>query len=132
MKLHVKIIVAALAIAGSAACLIAQDNANDSSRPRSHGPGGPNGHRPPPPPLMAALDANHDGVIDAVEIDNASAALRKLDKNGDGQLTIDEIRPPRPAGANGPEGPHGHRNGQHPSFSADEQDGPPAGNDSQN
>jgi hypothetical protein len=41
-----------------------------------------------------ALDANHDGVISAEEIANAGAALLTLDKNGDGQLTPDEIHPP--------------------------------------
>jgi Ca2+-binding EF-hand superfamily protein len=64
------------------------------------GPGGPgrSGRRPPPPdPLMRALDVNHDGVIDAGEIANAPAALRTLDKNGDGKLTQDELRPSRPA-----------------------------------
>ena len=50
----------------------------------------------PQSPLMMALDANHDGVIDAGEISNAPAALRTLDKNGDGQLTPDELRPPPP------------------------------------
>ena len=53
---------------------------------------------------MAALDANHDGVIDADEIANASAALRKLDKNGDGKLTMDELRPPRRQGGPSPDG----------------------------
>src|SRR6187402_65445 len=38
------------------------------------------------PPLVAVLDANHDGVIDQTEISQASAALKQLDKNGDGQL----------------------------------------------
>lgn len=47
---------------------------------------------------MEALDANHDGVIDETEIANASAALKKLDKNGDGKLTAEELRPPRPDG----------------------------------
>ena len=41
-------------------------------------------------PLVQALDANHDGIIDANEIANASAELKTLDKNGDGQLTRDE------------------------------------------
>ena len=45
------------------------------------------------------LDANHDGVIDADEIANASAALKTLDKNGDGQLTTDEYLPPLPKDA---------------------------------
>ncbi|MGA2262232.1 MAG: hypothetical protein ABSH28_12430 [Acidobacteriota bacterium] len=50
---------------------------------------------PPEPPLLAALDANSDGIIDADEIANAPAALKVLDKNGDGQLTRDELRPIR-------------------------------------
>jgi len=89
----------------------------------TEGPGGPPGprhHRPPPPPLIGALDANHDGVIDETEIANASTALRTLDKNGDGKLTMDELRPPplprgegrgfppRPPGPP-PEGPNGEQ-----------------------
>ena len=66
------------------------------------GPGGPGGNRPIPP-LIAALDADGDGVISAAEIANASAALKALDKNGDGQLTMDEIRPAPPQGG-GPDG----------------------------
>jgi hypothetical protein len=59
--------------------------------------GGPGqGNRPPKPPLELALDANKDGTIDADELANAAAALKKLDKNGDGKLTTDEYRPPRP------------------------------------
>jgi len=46
--------------------------------------------------LVATLDANHDGVIDAAEINNASAALKSLDKNADGKLTGAELRRPRP------------------------------------
>ncbi|MGA2138807.1 MAG: EF-hand domain-containing protein [Verrucomicrobiia bacterium] len=49
-----------------------------------------------PEPVIQVLDANHDDVIDANEIANAPAALRKLDKNGDGQLTPDEYSPPPP------------------------------------
>ena len=71
------------------------------------GPGG-SGHHPPMLPLIKALDANHDGVIDADEIANAPAALKTLDKNGDGQLTRDEYLPPRPhRGPGGQDGPPG-------------------------
>ena len=64
--------------------------------------GGPGeGNRPPRQPLELALDANGDGVIGADEIANAAAALKTLDKNGDGKLTEDEYRPPRPDGRGG-------------------------------
>jgi hypothetical protein len=60
------------------------------------------------------LDANHDGVIDETEIANASAALRTLDKNGDGKLTLDELMPPHPGPGQGfghPPGPPPDGNG---------------------
>lgn len=60
-------------------------------------PGEPNG-RPMIHPLMSTLDTNHDGVLDAEELARASTALRALDRNGDGRLTPDELRPaPRPS-----------------------------------
>lgn len=80
-------------------------------------PGGcPKGPPPGPrpvPPLVVALDANADGTIDANEIANAPASLLTLDKNGDGVLTRDELRPGPPdgkgkgkgAGCKGPGGP---------------------------
>ena len=58
---------------------------------RAGGPGG-QGARVMPP-LVKALDADADGVISAEEIENASEALKTLDKNDDGQLTPDELRP---------------------------------------
>ena len=89
------------------------------------GPGGPGmGGKRPLPPIIAVLDTNHDGTIDADEIANASASLKKLDKNGDGKLTPDELRPPggRPpmGGQGGPEGQGGPGN--------DGPQGPPPGN----
>jgi hypothetical protein len=69
--------------------------------PDPRGPEGPP-HRPPPP-LITALDLNKDGVISADEIAKAPESLKKLDRNGDGQLTPDELRPPRPEGDHGPE-----------------------------
>lgn len=62
------------------------------------GGGGGEGFRPPQHPLELALDANNDGVIDAKELANAVAVLKRLDKNGDGRLTDDEFRPMRPGG----------------------------------
>ncbi len=53
-------------------------------------------HHPPPPPLMIAMDANRDGMLDPDEIANASAAMMNLDKDGDGYLTQEELRPPFP------------------------------------
>src|ERR1043166_8502433 len=84
-------------------------------RPPGKRDGGPKGERRPPiPPLMVALDTNHDGVIDEDEIKNAPEALRKLDKNGDGKLTMDELRPPRPDGdrADGGPRPNGGPDGE--------------------
>jgi hypothetical protein len=46
--------------------------------------------------VISTLDANHDGVLDAVEIANASQALKSLDKNADGRLTREELRRSRP------------------------------------
>ena len=77
----------------------------DFQRP-ARGEGGPGGEfQRPRPPLIAALDANNDGVIDEKEMANAAIALKALDKNGDGKLTMDELMPPRQQG--GPRGPGG-------------------------
>ncbi len=82
------------------AMTFAQDDARPPQRPPQNRDGGPGFGGPRPiPPLMAALDANRDGVIDETEIKNASEALRKMDRNGDGKLTLEELRPRRPDGA---------------------------------
>ena len=60
-------------------------------------PGGPGrAEHPPMPPIIAALDKNHDGVISEDEIASAAESLRTLDKNHDGKLTLDELMPPPP------------------------------------
>lgn len=51
----------------------------------------PRGHRPPP--IIAVLDADQDGVISAEEIENSPNTLLLLDQNGDGELTREELRP---------------------------------------
>lgn len=61
--------------------------------PGGGGPGG--GPRPPLPLIIRGLDADGDGILSAEEIKNATEALKKLDKNGDGQLTPDEYLGPR-------------------------------------
>jgi len=97
MKTKARIMLTLLTLGASAFVVNAQDNGGPPPA------GGPNGggprHRPPPLPIVAALDANHDRVIDSNEIANASTALLTLDKNGDGQLTKDEYLPPLPADA---------------------------------
>lgn len=119
MKTTAKVTISLLALSASAWMLLAQDSGNRPSRnerpPRGERQGGPgmNGHRPPPP-VIAVLDANHDGMIDAAEIANASAALLTLDKNGDGQLTPEELRPPRPDGEAGGPLPGGDDEGRPP------------------
>jgi hypothetical protein len=119
MKNKIAIALAVLALGASAFVASAQDNnppppgGGPDGQGGPGGPGGPGGmmgRRPPPNLLMQALDVNHDGVIDADEIANAPAELKTLDKNGDGKLTQDELRPPRPT--NG--GPNGGPNGRPP------------------
>lgn len=52
-------------------------------------------------PAAVALDSTADGVISAEEINHAPTTLAQLDKNGDGKLTEDEVRPVGPPGGRG-------------------------------
>ena len=110
MKLKHTIAVALLTLCAMALTASAQDNNNDGPPPGGFGPGGegPGGpgrhHRPPPLPIVLALDTNHDGIIDAGEIANAPAALSAL-TNSDGVITTNEYLPPLPKNAP----PHAHR-----------------------
>jgi hypothetical protein len=61
-------------------------------------------------PVFRTLDVDEDGQLSASEIENASKSLLKLDKNGDGILSAEELRPdpaqmPMFAGPNGPGSP---------------------------
>lgn len=97
-KLKYTIALAIAALGAMALAASAQDDGPSAGGPPGGGPGGGPGrhHGPPPLPLVTALDTNHDGIIDAAEIANASAALLTLDKNGDGVLTTNEYLPPVP------------------------------------
>lgn len=79
---------------------------DDQRKPRKEEPAGPGGPVPrvnrPASLLMWALDGNRDSTIDADEIANASASLKKLDKNGDGKLTADELHGAPPIKKDGP------------------------------
>ena len=70
-------------------------------------------------PVMSALDSDGNGEISPEEIKGAVAALKKLDKNKDGKLTEDELRPNfgGRGGASGqrPSGGGEGRGGQRPS-----------------
>lgn len=71
------------------------------AQPGGRGPGGD--------PALRALDTDADGTISSAEIASSAAALSTLDRNGDGILSGDEIRP-----AFGPGGPRGGRFGGDP------------------
>lgn len=62
------------------------DGDNPEDRPTSMD----QGQKPPRPKIDLALDPNGDEIIDADEIANAPALLRKLDTNRDGKLSMDE------------------------------------------
>jgi Spy/CpxP family protein refolding chaperone len=128
-----KIILTALALGASAWMASAQDDG--AKPPGGLGQGAGQGQRPLPP-LVAALDANHDGTIDAGEINNASAALKTLDKNSDGKLTREELMPARPEGGRpdgarpeGGLGQGGYRKHQGPPGQGGDQQRPPRAQD---
>ena len=62
-------------------------------------------------PVMVALDSDGNGEISSEEIKGAVAALKKLDKNKDGKLTEDELRPSF-GGRGGASGQRPSRGGQ--------------------
>ena len=64
-------------------------------------------------PVMAALDEDKDGVFSTSEIENAEKSLIALDKNGDGKLDINELRPSfgSPGGRSSSKGRGGSRRG---------------------
>ena len=104
-----RLALALTAAAGFAAAQEPNGPPSEGQRP-PRGPRGPGMEQPHVvPPFIQALDANGDRVIDAQEIAGAAAALKGLDKNGDGQLTREELLPPPPEGIGGRRGPEGGR-----------------------
>lgn len=53
---------------------------------------------PPPNPILHLLDKDRDGEVSAAELDNAESSIRELDRDGDGTLSREELRPPHPPG----------------------------------
>src|SRR5438034_1081380 len=97
---------------GALFVFLATTSAQPPGRPGPGGsPGRDDGPPPPPGPVFEALDKDHDGALSAEEIQAASESLKKLDKNGDGKLTEDELHPQggpgRPPGRPGEAGPGG-------------------------
>lgn len=67
-------------------------------------------------PIIVVLDVNKDGEISKEEMENATAALQKLDKDKNGKLTEEELRPDfsafgRRGGGPGGPGGFGRRDG---------------------
>ena len=62
-----------------------------SGRQQPRGQGGGQGRSRNP--IILALDTDEDGELSVVELQNAPAALRGLDRNKDGQLSREETRP---------------------------------------
>src|SRR6478672_8501621 len=52
--------------------------------------------------LFSALDTDHDNALNAAEIAAAATGLKQLDRNGDGNVTADEL--PAMPGGRGPGG----------------------------
>lgn len=79
----------------------------EARRGERGGHGGPDDDgRPDPREMFEMADANGDGALDVVELDEALAArFATLDADGDGVLSPDEARPPHPHGRRG--GPGG-------------------------
>ena len=101
-------------------CAIACTGTANAQEGRRGGPGGfgRGGSAIRFNPALAVLDADGNGTISAAEIDQATARLRSLDKNNDGQLSSDELRPNfegmRGPGGRGPgeRGPGGGNNAE--------------------
>ena len=96
---HARFSVAALFAAMALAPVARAENAPPERRPAEREGLPADTQRRPGP--FAIFDTNHDGVVSAEEINAAPAVLRRLDRNGDGRLSGDELRPRPPRGKEG-------------------------------
>lgn len=70
------------------------DRAESEGKPGKPGRPGQGAFPPGGPPrggLFAAFDTDHDGKLSASEISGAADVLKKLDTNGDGEVTLNEL-----------------------------------------
>lgn len=88
MKPKAITITALLLAAAGVACA---QNRRDGERPQRP-------PMPPIPPILAFFDTDRDGEISEDEIDAASDKLAELDRNEDGRITREEMKPPRGEG----------------------------------
>lgn len=103
-SMKIKALITALTLGLSAVSVMAQDAGDRPNRGE--------GRQRPMPAIVAALDANGDGEIDADEIRNAVAVLKKLDKDGNGKLSREEIMGARQGPGQGQGQGQGRRQGQ--------------------
>ncbi len=101
-RFHVVIFCMAFLFGDSLAQALPPGGRPGGGQGQGRGPGGAGGQQTPP--LMRIFDTDGDGSISKSEIDNASAALRKLDLNGDGVVTAAEMRPTGGPGGGGKRG----------------------------
>ena len=94
----------ALGLAMPVVGLQAQDSTTERPNREGRGQGGDR----PMPGLFGVIDANSDRKLDKAELAAAAEALKKLDKDSDGKLTMGEIRGAR---GRGPGGQGGEGNG---------------------
>ena len=87
-------------------------NAQRNNGPRGGQRGGQRGERSQrqgqgmrgqTPPLLRVFDTDGDGELSPEEIDAAATSLRKLDRDQDGRLTANELRPQGPASGGRPD-----------------------------
>jgi len=81
-----------------------QGGGGPQAQSQGGGQGGPNGHQRPAPPIIRALDVNHNGIVDTNEINNAPQELRTLETGTVDQLTVPQLLgPPRHRMGGGPQ-----------------------------